>query len=164
MIVRYSTLFVWTALALALPPAVVSFQQRPSTLQRRRLTKPWNTQTTSGADTVVVGILATGSIAVVSKKKTSSSQLAMGVMEDFLSGADASKRESDNQKYLDSLQQRVERINALEPEIENLGDDELERKTVEFQQRLRTGEDINGKLLEEAFAVVREAAWYVLHC
>lgn len=85
----------------------------------------------------------------------------MGVMEDFLSGADTSKRESDNQKYLDSLQQRVERINALESDIEDLADEELEDKSMEFQQRLRGGEDINGKLLEEAFAVVREAAWYV---
>lgn len=86
-------------------------------------------------------------------------KLRMGVMEDFLSGADKSKRESDNAQYLATLQQRVERINAMEGEIEDLGDDKLTAKSAEFQQRLKDGEDINGKLLEEAFAVVREAAW-----
>jgi preprotein translocase subunit SecA len=85
----------------------------------------------------------------------------MGFMEDLLTGADETKREADNQKYLTELQQRVERINALESSIEDLDDDELEAKTIEFRQRLQSGEDINGPLLEEAFAVVREAAWYV---
>jgi preprotein translocase subunit SecA len=42
-----------------------------------------------------------------------------------------------------------------------LGDDELEQKTSEFRERLAKGEDLNGSLLEETFAVVREAAWYV---
>jgi preprotein translocase subunit SecA len=51
------------------------------------------------------------------------------------------------------------KINALESTIEELGDDELRRKTEEFRVRLVKGEDINGPLLEEAFAVVREAAW-----
>ena len=46
--------------------------------------------------------------------------------------------------------------------IEDLGDDELEQKTIEFKHRVQQkGESINGPLLEEAFAVVREAAWYV---
>jgi preprotein translocase subunit SecA len=54
---------------------------------------------------------------------------------------------------------RVERINAMEPTVEDLGDDELQAKTTEFRERLRNGEDINGPILEEAFAVVREAAW-----
>ncbi len=40
-----------------------------------------------------------------------------------------------------------------------MGDDELQAKTTEFKERLAKGEDINGPLLEEAFAVVREAAW-----
>jgi hypothetical protein len=92
----------------------------------------------------------------------SSSVLQMGFVEDFLSGADASQREVDNNKYIAELQQRVTRINALEATIEELGDDELEQKTVEFKNRIQQkGESINGPLLEEAFAVVREAAWYV---
>jgi len=85
----------------------------------------------------------------------------MGIMEDFLSGADSSKRQADNQKYLETLQQRVERINAMEATVEELSDDELRAKTAEFRERLQQGEDLNGMLLEEAFAVVREAAWCV---
>jgi hypothetical protein len=90
---------------------------------------------------------------------TSTTRLSMGLFEDFLKGQDSSKREEDNKKYLETLQKRVEKINALEPTIEDLGDDELEAKTEEFKQRLVNGEDLNGELLEEAFAVVREAAW-----
>jgi SecA DEAD-like domain len=93
---------------------------------------------------------------------SSTTTLRMGIMEDFLSGADKSKRESDNVQYLASLQQRVDRINAMESTVEDLGDDELAAKTTEFQQRLKNGEDMNGPLLEEAFAVVREAAWYAV--
>jgi preprotein translocase subunit SecA len=85
----------------------------------------------------------------------------MGAFEDFLSGADASKRSKDNQAYIQSLGARVDRINALEATIEDLDDDELQAKTREFRARLAQGEEMNGPLLEEAFAVVREAAWYV---
>lgn len=88
-------------------------------------------------------------------------QLSMGIMEDFLSGADDSARSKANAAYIGQLQKRVDRVNGLEPEIEELGDEDLEAKTAEFRQRLVGGEDINGPLLEEAFAVVREAAWYV---
>jgi preprotein translocase subunit SecA len=82
-------------------------------------------------------------------------------MEEFLTGQDSSKRASDNEKYMASQQERVLKINALEVDVEELGDDELEAKTTEFRERLAKGEDLNGPLLEEAFAVVREAAWYV---
>ena len=90
---------------------------------------------------------------------TSMTALSMGVFEDFMSGQDDSARKKENDAYLAELQKRVDNINALEAEIEELGDDELEAKTAEFRRRLASGEDINGKLLEEAFAVVREAAW-----
>ena len=93
------------------------------------------------------------------QRPLSRTTLSMGVMEDFLSGRDASAREEANKKYLASLQERVDRINSLESSIEELGDDELEAKSTEFRERLAKGEDINGPLLEEAFAVVREAAW-----
>lgn len=83
----------------------------------------------------------------------------MGMFEDFLSGQDKSTRSQENAAYLKQLETRVERINALEPIIEDLGDDELIAKTQEFRKRLADGEDMNGKLLEEAFAVVREASW-----
>ena len=84
------------------------------------------------------------------------------MFEDFLSGRDAEQRTKANEAYLKTLAQRVDKINALEATIEELGDDELVAKTAEFKQRLaEKGEDLNGPLLEEAFAVVREAAWYV---
>lgn len=86
----------------------------------------------------------------------------MSVLEDFLAGTDNAKREKENESYISDLQTRVDRINAMEPDIEELGDDELMAKTEEFRKRLKDGEDINGKIIEEAFAVVREAAWRVL--
>ncbi len=55
----------------------------------------------------------------------------------------------------------VDRIEALEPEIEALSDAELKDKTREFKQRLAEGETTDD-LLPEAFAVVREAAKRVL--
>ena len=98
----------------------------------------------------------------IAQKSSSSSQLHMGVMEDFLAGTDKETRKKENESYLAQLNKRVERINSLEPTIEDLDDDELVAKTEEFRKRLvEQGEDINGPILEEAFAVVREAAWYV---
>jgi preprotein translocase subunit SecA len=85
----------------------------------------------------------------------------MNVLEDFLSGTDKTARKVDNDKYIASLMTRVDRINKLEASMEELGDDELTGKSAEFRKRLKMGEDINGPILEEAFAVVREAAWYV---
>jgi hypothetical protein len=85
--------------------------------------------------------------------------LSMGVLEDFVTKSDEKTRKADNDKFLGEVQKRVERINALEPSIEDLGDDEIQAKTEEFKARLKKGEDINGPLLEEAYAVVREAAW-----
>ena len=96
-----------------------------------------------------------------SKSVSSSSQLNMGIMEDFLAGTDKETRKKENESYLAALDKRVANINALEESVEDLGDDELMAKTAEFRKRLADGEDINGPILEEAFAVVREAAWYV---
>jgi preprotein translocase subunit SecA len=55
------------------------------------------------------------------------------------------------------LQNRVETVSALEPEIEKLSDSELREKTDEFRERLAAGESIDD-LLPEAFAVVREVS------
>jgi hypothetical protein len=90
---------------------------------------------------------------------TSSLALNMGLVKDFIVETDAKTRKADNEKYLKQLQQRVDKINALEATIEELDDEELQAKTDEFRARLKQGEDINGRVLEEAFAVVREAAW-----
>jgi len=51
----------------------------------------------------------------------------------------------------------IEAVNALEPEIESLSDDQLREKTTEFKGRLAEGETLDD-LLPEAFAVVRETA------
>ncbi|MBW6509378.1 MAG: preprotein translocase subunit SecA [Desulfuromonadales bacterium] len=66
-----------------------------------------------------------------------------------------------NERNLKKLQPQVEKINALEPEFEQLSDDQLQHKTLEFRQRLANGEELN-QLLPEAFAVVREASKRVL--
>jgi hypothetical protein len=89
----------------------------------------------------------------------SASALSMGMMEEFVTGRDDATRKEGNDKYLAEVETRVKRINALEPQIEELGDNELQAKTQEFRARLKSGEDLNGPLLEEAFAVVRESAW-----
>ncbi|MBC8171790.1 MAG: preprotein translocase subunit SecA [Anaerolineae bacterium] len=51
----------------------------------------------------------------------------------------------------------VEEINALEPQIKQLTDEQLRAKTAEFKQRLASGQTLDD-LMVEAFAVVREAA------
>lgn len=66
-----------------------------------------------------------------------------------------------NTKEIQSMQSTVDRINALEAEIEPLSDEALQQKTPEFKQRLADGESLDN-LLPEAFAVVREAAKRVL--
>ncbi|HEX2024039.1 MAG TPA: preprotein translocase subunit SecA [Acidimicrobiales bacterium] len=70
-------------------------------------------------------------------------------------------------KKLKALRTLVPDINAQEPEIESLSDDDLRHKTVEFRERLDkvaptdVDEALN-ELLIEAFAVVREAARRVI--
>jgi preprotein translocase subunit SecA len=51
----------------------------------------------------------------------------------------------------------VEKINALEPTMQALRDEELPLKTEEFKQRLAAGETLDD-LLPEAFALVRETS------
>ncbi|MFO7765572.1 MAG: preprotein translocase subunit SecA [Pelovirga sp.] len=68
---------------------------------------------------------------------------------------------SRNDRVLKKLQPMVEKINALEPEFEQLTDTQLQGKTAEFRQRLEQGEE-HQQLMPEAFAVVREASKRVL--
>ncbi|WP_027070651.1 preprotein translocase subunit SecA [Novilysobacter defluvii] len=68
---------------------------------------------------------------------------------------------SRNERLLRQLQRSVDRINALEPEMEKLSDAELQAKTPEFRERIANGEALD-KILPEAFAVCREASRRVL--
>ncbi len=68
---------------------------------------------------------------------------------------------TQNERDLKRLRPFVAAINAKEPEIETLSDEQLRGKTAEFRQRLGNGEPPDD-LLPEAFAVVREAGSRVL--
>jgi len=68
---------------------------------------------------------------------------------------------SRNERLVKQMRKMVERINALEPDLQALSDEELKNKTTAFRQRLEGGETLDD-LLPEAFATVREAAVRVL--
>jgi preprotein translocase subunit SecA len=58
---------------------------------------------------------------------------------------------SSNERRLKGHKPRVAEINALEPEIEKLSDDELRARTVEFRQQIADGVPVDD-LLVPAFA------------
>src|ERR687892_95462 len=60
-------------------------------------------------------------------------------------------------RKIKALQQRVEAVTALEPEVEKLSDGALRAKTDEFRERLSEGETLDD-ILPEAYAVVRETS------
>lgn len=64
---------------------------------------------------------------------------------------------SRNDRLIKQMRKEVKKINALEPVIQALSDDELKAKTAEFKERIANGETLEA-LLPEAFAVVREAS------
>lgn len=64
---------------------------------------------------------------------------------------DTSKRD------VEALYPIVQQINALEPKMEALSDEQLRGKTDEFKERLAKGETLE-QILPEAFAAVREAS------
>ncbi|WP_313173388.1 preprotein translocase subunit SecA [Stenotrophomonas sp.] len=68
---------------------------------------------------------------------------------------------SRNERQLRQLNRIVAKINALEPEMQKLSDDQLKAKTPEFRERIAAGEALD-KVLPEAFAVCREASRRVL--
>ena len=83
---------------------------------------------------------------------------------------------TSHEREMKRLAPLVERINALEPEMQKLSDEQLRAKTDEFKQRiherLNAIEDADAKetatkevldeILPEAFAVAREGGWRVL--
>ena len=64
---------------------------------------------------------------------------------------------SRNERLLKQLTRNIQQINDLEPETQELSDEQLKAKTAEFRQRLENTESLDD-LLPEAFAVVREAS------
>ncbi|HXV24222.1 MAG TPA: preprotein translocase subunit SecA [Alphaproteobacteria bacterium] len=64
---------------------------------------------------------------------------------------------SANDRFLKSLSKDVAAINALEPELEKLGEENLRARTDWLKKRLAEGEGLDD-LLVDAFATVREAA------
>src|SRR5713226_3568456 len=69
---------------------------------------------------------------------------------------------TQNDRELKRLRPIVTEVNAFEPAIKALSDDQLRGKTAELRQRFANGETLDD-LLPEAFAVVREAGRRVLN-
>ena len=67
----------------------------------------------------------------------------------------------NNDKEIARYREVVEKINALEPQMQNLTDDKLVGYTNQFRERLANGETLD-EMLPEAFAVVREVSRRVL--
>jgi preprotein translocase subunit SecA len=68
---------------------------------------------------------------------------------------------SRNDRLLKTYRKTIERINALEGQLEKLDDEALRAKTQTFKSRLQAGETLDD-LLPEAFAVVREGSKRVM--
>ena len=64
---------------------------------------------------------------------------------------------SKNEREIRRLMPLVERINALEPQMQAMTDDELKNRTSIFKERFEQGESLDD-MLPEAFATVREAS------
>jgi preprotein translocase subunit SecA len=68
---------------------------------------------------------------------------------------------SSNDRYVKSLNPIIATINALEPQIQALSDDELAAQTQKFRDQMEAGKSLDD-ILPEAFATVREASVRVL--
>ncbi len=66
-----------------------------------------------------------------------------------------------NERYLKSLQPIVQEINAWEPEMQKLLDEDFPRKISEWKEQVANGKQLDD-LLPEVFALVRETAVRVL--
>jgi preprotein translocase subunit SecA len=64
---------------------------------------------------------------------------------------------SANDRYVKGLLKIVDKINAFEPQISPMSDEELRDQTLKFRARLEAGEKLDD-ILPEAFATVREAS------
>lgn len=68
---------------------------------------------------------------------------------------------SKNEREIKRMNKTVQVINALEPQMVELSDEQLKAKSVEFKERVANGETLD-QILPEAFAVAREAGKRVL--
>lgn len=68
---------------------------------------------------------------------------------------------SSNDRYVKSIGKVVDQINALEPHIKALSDEDLQSQTLKFRELLAEGKTLDD-ILPEAFATVREASVRVL--
>ncbi len=68
---------------------------------------------------------------------------------------------SANERFVKSLHPKLQQINALEPQLARLSDDELRGRTTWLRERYNSGETLDN-LLVDAFATVREAGKRVL--
>ena len=68
---------------------------------------------------------------------------------------------SSNDRYVKSLGKIVNQVNALEPQIQALSDEELKAQTDKFREQVAGGKTLDD-ILPEAFATVREASIRVL--
>ena len=66
-----------------------------------------------------------------------------------------------NEGEIRRLRKTVDKINALEPEIQKLSDDDMRARIAALRQRAQGGEDLDN-LLPETYALVREAGVRVL--
>jgi hypothetical protein len=73
----------------------------------------------------------------------------MGLLDTLLGNTSASR--------LKKLQPYIQRINAIEPQMKAMTDEQLRAQTVAFRERLKNGETLDD-IMVEAFATVREAA------
>ena len=64
---------------------------------------------------------------------------------------------SANDRFVKTLQGMVDAINAVEPEVEALSDNDLKARTAWLRGRVEAGESLDD-LLVDAFATVREGA------
>ena len=69
---------------------------------------------------------------------------------------------SKNDRYLRRLRPIVARINALEPQMQELADEDFAQRMTEYRQQVQAGERTLDDLLPEVFALVREASRRVM--
>ena len=67
-----------------------------------------------------------------------------------------------NDREIKRYQKRVKKINALEPKYEKLTDEELKKAFDELRQKVKSGEATMDEVLEDSFAITREASKRVL--